>query len=290
MNWNIPDLKRVEDIKFTSEPRGFKNQTFSSTLKDEQSDMVFHAPIENMGFKPPPVVSVSQLIPKVSEWVGQFLKSRSEQSSSTEAKIALLPEHLGPIQIKVIDENRKVTVQIITDKNPGKEVIDGLLPNFRQSFVQQGIPVQKLEIIQNPMQFIDKSQNISPMLNRGLLAAIKGRENPILPPVVHVSQFVPVMSKMIGEILKTNPEQNGNGRAKIALQPEQLGPIQIKVTTVNGKVNCPNCNGNDFRKRITRKPVCSLKADITTARDSRSKNRYQTPATNGKTKYHDIRN
>ena len=49
---------------------------------------------------PPPVVPVSQFVPEVSEWIGKFVKAILGHSSSTEAKISLQPEHLGPIQIK----------------------------------------------------------------------------------------------------------------------------------------------------------------------------------------------
>ena len=110
---------------------------------------------------PLPVVQVSQFVPEVRKWIEGVIKTKPEGSGSTEARFSLNPEHLGPIQIKITTENGKVTAQILTETTFAKEALEGQLPQLRQTLQQQGVLVQKLEIVQQTLQSIDFTQTQS---------------------------------------------------------------------------------------------------------------------------------
>lgn len=262
-------------------------------------------------FVPPPVVPVSQFVPEVSEWIGGFFRSLPEQSGSTEARFSLIPEYLGSIQINITVEKGNVAAKIVTNTTLSKKAIEDQMSDLRQLLQQNGTPIQKLDIIYRPLQFVDSTlidQSFLSTLSekQSILSTVEGKEfqAPVLnqdevssvmetlenrvektsfsrhqveqptfdtsevpvyqnlqhpdkmsvekafvpPPVVPVSQFVPEVSEWIGGFLRTIPEESGSTEARFALNPEHLGPIQIKITTEKGKVTAQIVTETSFAK------------------------------------------
>ncbi|WP_312476104.1 flagellar hook-length control protein FliK [Neobacillus sp.] len=97
---------------------------------------------------PSPLLQVSEFAPEVSEWISRNMRITNGQPGSTEVKFSLFPEHLGHIEIKISSQQGLVSAQILTDTLMAKEALEGQLQQLRQSLLQQGVVVQKLDIVQ----------------------------------------------------------------------------------------------------------------------------------------------
>lgn len=144
----VPLIKQLEEQTEYDSPGNMVNQQLQQPDKMNVTKV----------FLPSSGVPISQFVPEVSEWVGGYLKTIQEESGSAVARISLNPEHLGPIQIKIATERGQVTVQIVTDTSFAKEALEVQLPELRQALQQQGIRVQKLDIIQQQPQYFDLTQ------------------------------------------------------------------------------------------------------------------------------------
>jgi flagellar hook-length control protein FliK len=106
----------------------------------------------------PPILTVSDFVPEVSEWMGRFFKVTNGKNGSSEAKFTLYPEHFGHLEIKITTQEGRISAQIITDTLQAKETLEGQLSFLKQSLQQHGLQVQRLEIIQQPLS-VDMNQS-----------------------------------------------------------------------------------------------------------------------------------
>ncbi|MDW0109227.1 flagellar hook-length control protein FliK [Sporosarcina aquimarina] len=77
--------------------------------------------------------------------------------------IKLNPEQLGQIRIELIQMNGVMTARILASTSLGKEMLDSQLHQLRQSFAQQNIQVDRIDVtqaVQDPSRN-DRSQNFS---------------------------------------------------------------------------------------------------------------------------------
>jgi flagellar hook-length control protein FliK len=107
---------------------------------------------------PPPILSVSEFVPEVSEWIGRYIRITNGQPGGTEAKLSLYPEHLGHIEIKITSMQGQLSAQIVTDTLMAKEALEGQLQQLRQALQEHGLQIKKLDIVQQTPEFIDSSQ------------------------------------------------------------------------------------------------------------------------------------
>ncbi|WP_180229955.1 flagellar hook-length control protein FliK [Bacillus sp. AFS073361] len=107
---------------------------------------------------PTPVFTVSEFVPEASDWIGRFMRIEDGHLGSTEAKFSLYPEHLGHIEIKITSQQGQVSAQIVTDTPMAKEALEGQLQHLRQALQQQGLQVQKLDIVQQTPITLDSNQ------------------------------------------------------------------------------------------------------------------------------------
>jgi flagellar hook-length control protein FliK len=70
----------------------------------------------------------------------------------SEAKITLMPEHLGQVDVKISIHNGQVIAQFLTDSALGKDMIEGQLSQLRAALQSQGLQVDKLEVTQQQTQ------------------------------------------------------------------------------------------------------------------------------------------
>ncbi|MDF2557339.1 MAG: flagellar hook-length control protein [Bacillales bacterium] len=113
-----------------------------------------------------PTVSISEFTPEVSELIGRYFKITNGGSGSTEAKFSLYPDHLGPVEVKIVTQQGLVSAQIITNTSVAKDALEGQLQQLREVLQQQGIVVQKLEITYQPQSTTGSNEsNLSTFQN-----------------------------------------------------------------------------------------------------------------------------
>ena len=105
-----------------------------------------------------PLLQVSEFSSEVSEWISSNIRLTNGQQGSTQVKFSLFPEHLGHIEIKITSQQGMVSAQILTDTSLAKEALEGQLHQLKQSLLQQGIVVHKLDIVQQTPVPIDLNQ------------------------------------------------------------------------------------------------------------------------------------
>lgn len=79
----------------------------------------------------------------------------TNQNGMKKLLIKLNPEHLGSLHIEIIQQNGTMIAKIIASTQQAKELLDHQLQGLKQAFVNQNIPVEKLELSQ---QFSNLSQ------------------------------------------------------------------------------------------------------------------------------------
>jgi len=72
----------------------------------------------------------------------------TQHNGFAEAKISLVPEHLGQVEIKLTMHNGQLTAQIVTETATGREALEQQLGALRNALQAHGIQVERLEITQ----------------------------------------------------------------------------------------------------------------------------------------------
>ncbi len=100
---------------------------------------------------PAPVVRLSNLL----EDLGGMLKSSMRLADSSEGmkmRVNIFPEHLGHLEILLTSTNGKLAAQIMASTPMAKEALELQLNQLRISLVQQGVAVEKIEVLQQDPQ------------------------------------------------------------------------------------------------------------------------------------------
>lgn len=79
-----------------------------------------------------------------------MIKSFKLPDGTSETKIQLHPQELGQIQVKLVANNGQISAQLITETALGKELLEGQISQLRQSLIQQGYQVDRIEVQQAP--------------------------------------------------------------------------------------------------------------------------------------------
>lgn len=110
---------------------------------------------------PAPTVRVSNLI----EELGGVLKGSFRLNSTQEAtqiKVNIFPEQLGHLDIRLTASEGKIAAQIFTSNLLAKEVLELQVNQLRQSLLQQGVVIDRIEISQQSSQPSFGQQNAHP--------------------------------------------------------------------------------------------------------------------------------
>ncbi|WP_231686875.1 flagellar hook-length control protein FliK [Bacillus sp. JCM 19034] len=67
--------------------------------------------------------------------------------------VKLHPEHLGRLEVQLTQMNGLLSAKILVSQTLTKELIESQISQLRQAFIQQQLPVEKLEIMQQQSQF-----------------------------------------------------------------------------------------------------------------------------------------
>ncbi|WP_147433970.1 flagellar hook-length control protein FliK [Planomicrobium sp. Y74] len=100
---------------------------------------------------PAPVVRMNNL----SEELGEVFKNSMRMGTSgesTQIKVNISPDHLGHLDIRLTETNGKIAAQIFTSSMAAKDALDLQLNQLRSTLIQQGLTVEKIEVVQNNSQ------------------------------------------------------------------------------------------------------------------------------------------
>lgn len=84
----------------------------------------------------------------VSDLGKVVIKNIQLPNGATETKIQLLPQELGQIDVKISANNGQISATFIAETAMGKELLDSQISQLKNSLVQQGFQVDKIEIQQ----------------------------------------------------------------------------------------------------------------------------------------------
>lgn len=100
---------------------------------------------------PTPIVRMNNLTEELS---GVFKNSlrMSTTGESTQIKVNITPDHLGHLDIRLTETNGKIAAQIFTSSIAAKDALDLQLNQLRQTLAQQGLNIEKIEVVQNNSQ------------------------------------------------------------------------------------------------------------------------------------------
>ena len=96
---------------------------------------------------PTPTVRISNLIEELGEVLrNSFRLNRTGEGN--QIKVNIFPEHLGHLDIRITELNGKIAAQIFTSSLVAKEALDLQVNQLRNSLLQQGVTIDKIEITQ----------------------------------------------------------------------------------------------------------------------------------------------
>lgn len=101
----------------------------------------------NHGGSIPQQVAVDQFVEAMNRFVLRSFQI-TQLNGVSEAKISLVPEHLGQLEIKLTMQNGQLTAQFIAESALGREMLEQQLGALRTTLQGQGIQVERLEVTQ----------------------------------------------------------------------------------------------------------------------------------------------
>ena len=94
---------------------------------------------------PSPMVRMANLADDLGVVLGSSVKL-SGTGETAQLKVSIFPEHLGQLDIRLSTVDGKVAAQIITSNPMAKEALELQVYQLRNSLIQQGIQVDRIEI------------------------------------------------------------------------------------------------------------------------------------------------
>lgn len=95
----------------------------------------------------PTFIAAQQFPDQVAPFLIKQVQLAQSQGIS-EARIALVPEHLGHVNIHIVMKSGQMVAQFVAETMHGKQVLEGQLSQLRTVLQEQGIQVNKLEVLQ----------------------------------------------------------------------------------------------------------------------------------------------
>lgn len=92
-------------------------------------------------------VSAQNLAQDLSQFITKNMKF-TLQNGISEAKISLMPAHLGQVDVNISIQNGQLVAHFIAETLVGKDLLDSQLSQLRAALQNQGLQVDKLEVTQ----------------------------------------------------------------------------------------------------------------------------------------------
>ncbi|MEX1030997.1 MAG: flagellar hook-length control protein FliK [Paenibacillaceae bacterium] len=94
-----------------------------------------------------PSVSAQAFAEEMTRFIVKNM-SINQLNGSSEAKISLVPEHLGQVDVKISVINGQITAHFMAESAHARDLLELQLPQLRASLQQQGLQVDKLNVEQ----------------------------------------------------------------------------------------------------------------------------------------------
>ncbi|WP_223642470.1 flagellar hook-length control protein FliK [Planococcus sp. 4-30] len=146
---NVEELQTIKALE-TKVPQETTVHSPATTVPEAVKTMSNTVRTETNS-SPAPVVRLSNLL----EDLGGMLKSSMRLADSSEGmkmRVNIFPEHLGHLEILLTSTNGKLAAQIMASTPMAKEALELQLNQLRISLVQQGVIVEKIEVLQQDPQ------------------------------------------------------------------------------------------------------------------------------------------
>jgi len=152
------DLLRPELLELTlgetAETQALENKSAESSTSQTQASLTqetLKAAADATNVRQPSTQTVQVPFERFAQNMERFVTKSfqiTQQNGFAEAKISLVPEHLGQVDIKLSLQNGQLTAQIVTETAAGREALEQQLGALRTALQAQGIQVERLEITQ----------------------------------------------------------------------------------------------------------------------------------------------
>ncbi|WP_168735547.1 flagellar hook-length control protein FliK [Cohnella fermenti] len=129
------------------------SQTSLAWMLQSQDAATRNSDTAAAGAKPalPAQVPVQQFSQQIGNYlVRQFVLSGG--NGITEARITLTPEHLGQVDVRLSMQDGQLTAQFLTHSGTAKDLIENQMGLLRSALQNQGIQVEKIEVVQQPYE------------------------------------------------------------------------------------------------------------------------------------------
>jgi hypothetical protein len=160
----VPPLSTINLMNPSQDNRNQSTSKFVSIVGKDQIGFVPPSLLMSNSFQMnqepvlPPELPMARFTPEVSEWIVRQFKVSNGDFETTEAKLSLFPEHLGQLDIKVTSQQGQISAQFITDSLLGKEALEGKIHDLTHALQQQGLTVNKVDVIYQTPPTADSSQ------------------------------------------------------------------------------------------------------------------------------------
>lgn len=105
-----------------------------------------------------PLVQAQQFAEQAESIIIRHLRI-AQVNGASEARISLVPEHLGHVDVHIALKNGQMVAQFVVDNLSGKELLEGQLGQLRTTLQAQGIQVDKLEVLQGQQSQMFQQQH-----------------------------------------------------------------------------------------------------------------------------------
>ncbi len=165
---NIPQpvnmLQLVQEVNMNAET----DTTVPMHASTQETSRIVE--FEQLSKAAPQQMNARHFAEEMSQFIMKGLKMTSVDGFS-EARISLVPENLGKVDVRITMHNGQMVAQFMTETLFGKEMLDNQMSQLRTALSSQGIQVDKLEVTQNnPLQTNlfqgQKQQHSSQQFNR----------------------------------------------------------------------------------------------------------------------------
>ncbi|MCD8510259.1 MAG: flagellar hook-length control protein FliK [Bacillus sp. (in: Bacteria)] len=95
----------------------------------------------------PKIIRMSHMIEDLANIFRGVLRI-SKSMEGTQLRLNIFPEHLGHLDIRIMESNGKIAAQIIASSLMAKEALELQINQLRTTLLQQGLLIEKLEITQ----------------------------------------------------------------------------------------------------------------------------------------------
>lgn len=109
----------------------------------------------HIGEQPTKEAEQRQFIRQFQDIIGKGLL-RQLNNGTTQFTIKLHPQHLGRLDIQFLQTNGLITAKITASTNAAREMIEAQLQQLRNTFVQQQINVERIEVTQQQAYQLNK--------------------------------------------------------------------------------------------------------------------------------------